>query len=166
MGDLTQQRLKEVLHYNWETGVWTWIKKPSKRANRAVMGAIAGTMTAEGYISIQLDGAAYKAHRLAFLYMKGRWPAIDVDHKDMNRANNRWLNLREATRALNIANTKRRSDNQSGFKGVRLQKNRWLARITIEGRRVFLGGFDTAELAHRAYCEAAKKGFSEFARLE
>lgn len=89
-----------------------------------------------------------------------------VDHKDRNGLNNIRSNLRLSSPAQNQQNQKRHKDNTSGYKGVRFSKDKWMARISVNGTRIYLGVFDTPELAHKAYCEAAKKYHGEFARFE
>jgi hypothetical protein len=120
-----------------------------------------------GYVHIKIDGHAYKAHRLAWFYMTGVWPAEDVEHKDRNKSNNRWKNLRLSDDSKNQANTSRRSDNTSGFKSVHFRKDsgKYRARLQVRGKRLALGCFDTAEAAHAAYIVAAKQHFGEFARV-
>lgn len=90
---------------------------------------------------------------------------VDVDHGDKNRLNNQRFNLRVCTRTQNNANSKRRSDNKSGFKGVTFCKytGRWRAVISVEKKYVHLGRYDTPQEAHTAYCEAAVRLFGEFA---
>lgn len=115
---------------------------------------------------IGIDGTRYLAHRLAFLYMTGAWPDCDVDHINLDRADNRWGNLRQATRSQNMANGKLRSSNTSGFKGVtwvsRLSK--WRAEIVKDGRKKAIGHFATPECAHAAYMAEAGRVFGEYAR--
>lgn len=96
--------------------------------------------------------------------MTGDWPPDDVDHRDLNKANNKWTNLRLATRSQNVANGARRTDNRSGFKGVTRRGNKWEARIRAGGLLHYLGLFETTEAAHEAYCAAAAKLHGEFAR--
>lgn len=89
-----------------------------------------------------------------------------VDHKNNNPLDNRRSNLRMASKKTNSQNAKRRSDNSSGFKGVTLSFGKWTAEIKVNGNRIRLGRYETPETAYSAYCEAAKKYFGEFARLE
>lgn len=109
-------------------------------------------------------------HRLVLSRMLGRdlLPTEDVDHTNMNPLDNRRENLRLATRSQNLANTKTRSNNTSGFKGVYFDKTKqkWRAIITVNKEIKRLGRFDTPEEAHAAYCEAAKHYYGEFARFE
>jgi hypothetical protein len=105
----------------------------------------------------------YLAHRLAWFYMKGEWPPVTVDHEDLDKSNNRWLNLRLATSAEQSHNTPVR---RKGLKGVWLDKRvgRWSAEICHQGKRTYLGMFDTEEVAHAAYRKAAAGLFGNFVR--
>lgn len=89
----------------------------------------------------------------------------DVDHANGNALDCRLENLREATRSQNTFNARRRSDNKSGFKGVSFvrKRQRWRAEIKLRGLTQFLGEFDTPELAHKAYINAAAAFAGEFA---
>jgi hypothetical protein len=91
-----------------------------------------------------------------------------VDHRDLDRTNNRWNNLRRATRSTNAANTRRQRNNTSGFKGVypHHKTGRWYAQIRKDGRGYYLGSFATPQAAHEAYAAAARELFGEFARVE
>ena len=161
--DLTQQRLREVLRYDPLTGVFCWrvTRSPNARA-----GSIAGCINAQGYVKISIDRRIHSAHRLAWLYTHGVWPAGDIDHKDAVRSNNSIANLRPATDSENGANARRPSDNTSGFKGVcwNGQHKRWVARIKAHGRRVHIGYFDNPAIAHKAYVAKAVELFGDFAR--
>lgn len=159
---LTVERLRNLLQYTPETGVFVWLMKTT---NRIRIGETAGSTTGENYRKIQINGKNYGAHRLAWLYMTGEWPPHEVDHRDNKRSNNCWDNLRSATHSLNQANALRPRNNTSGFKGVSLVKhtNRWRARIRANNRTFHLGCFATAKGAHAAYVEAAKRFFGEFA---
>lgn len=159
---LTQERLKELLQYDPETGVFTW---RVANGSRAKCGDVAGGIDKHGYVRIGVDGARYKGHRLAWLYMTGEWPALDVDHRDMDRANNAWVNLRHADRRQNMANTGCRANNSCGFKGVHVTRHgNYAASIHLSGVKSHLGTFPTAEEAHAAYVKAANDNFGEFAR--
>jgi hypothetical protein len=159
---LTAERLREVLRYDPVTGLF--IRRC--RAGRKHAGEVAGSATRNGYRSICVDNGRYLAHRLAWLYMNGSWPERQIDHKDRDRSNNRWTNLRLATPSGNTANSRRRSTNTSGFKGVCWDKsrNRWAAYITVGYRHIYLGRFAAVEDAHDAYLAAAQQHFGEFAR--
>jgi hypothetical protein len=162
MSELTHERLLELLRYDPETGDFYWLVANS---NRSKAGAKAGWFSkASGYWKLNIDGCRYQAHRVAFFYMKGRWPDPECDHRDSDGSNNRWLNLREATRSENGGNTRVRSDSTIGIKGVKRSLNRYKARITKNGVVYYLGSFDTAEEAGAAYARKAKELFGEFAR--
>jgi hypothetical protein len=124
----------------------------------------AGAVSRAGYRAISLDGRGYRAGRLAWFWMTGTWPKNDVDHKNLNPDDNRWDNLREATRSQNIANQRGPSGTATGIKGVYPYKDRYRARIKKDRKLYHLGVFDTPEAAHAAYVEAAKRLHGEPAR--
>ena len=159
---LDANALRELLDYNAETGMFTWKVKPAPRYK---IGKIAGHVNPRDRIVIGINGRLYLASRLAWLYMTGQWPEKDIDHKDGNTLNNRWSNLREATRSQNLANAKIRCGGASRFKGVSWHKGgqKWQAKIKCQ-KFYYLGLFKTEEEAHSAYQEAAKRLFGEFAR--
>lgn len=153
----TQAALKSVLSYDPETGIFTRIKSIGGK-NRA--GQVAGTINTLGYVQIYVCGAHHAAHRLAWLYMTGEWPSDNLDHKDENKQNNRFKNLRLATNAQNFQNiSAARRDNGTGLRGV--SRNRrgkpFRARIKVDGKETTIGSFDTPEQAHAAYLDAKKK---------
>ena len=153
---LTPERLRQVLSYETDSGVFRWIAS----VGVVKQGAIAGCKGSHGYIQICIDRRLYLAHRLAWLYVHGSWPTRQLDHIDGDKKNNRIVNLREVTNAENHQNTRRpRSNSQSGFLGVSLHKQtgRWLAQIMVLGRKKHLGLFDTAEEAHGVYLAAKSK---------
>lgn len=160
---LTAKRLREVLRYDPQTGQFTWLVRLSIRI---LIGRNAGRINRHGYRIITIDCVRYHAHRLAWLYMTGEWPAHYIDHANLDKADNRFANLREASRQQNSANTKTPSNNRSGFKGVQWhpQTKKWRARIGFNGKHQSLGLFKSPEEAHAAYAEAAEKLFGEYAR--
>lgn len=137
MNVITVDRLKELLHYDPETGVFTWVGKSSKMSHNVIVGGLAGSINGDGYLSIGIDGKRYQTHRLAFLYMEGYIPENFVDHINRDRSDNRWCNLREVSNTCNVQNSNNRKDNTSGVKGVSWfsPRNTWVARITYKGKR-------------------------------
>lgn len=157
---LTQERLKELLDYEPETGNFFW---RIRRGRGAPAGGIAGTPHKNGYTSIKIDGGGpYLAHRLAWLYVTGEWPD-ELDHINRNKKDNRFTNLRECTRQQNQANRDIQKNNKSGWKGVRkLKDNKWLARIQVGGKTVFIGHFKSASDASQAYADASRRLHGDF----
>jgi hypothetical protein len=157
---LTQERLKELLKYDSETGMFYWLVSTS---NRVKAGEPAGSIS-NGYRIIMVDKRAYRAHRLAWLYAFGSFPVNQIDHIDRDRLNNRICNLRQATNQQNSQNVSRpRSNNKSGYLGVRKQGDKWVASIYMHGKKTHLGTHATPEAAHLAYV-SAKKTHHSFAR--
>lgn len=156
--NLTQARLKELLHYDPETGIFTWLVIANN--NKALVGTVAGSLNKPGYMMIGVDRKRYLAHRLAFLYMTGEWPSEQVDHINGERTDNRWCNLRAATEGENkhnIGGPPR--TNTSGYLGVSWDKSRgkWRAHIYLRNVQHHLGRFTTPEAAHAAYLAAKDK---------
>ncbi|MGJ4857070.1 HNH endonuclease [Labrys sp. La1] len=156
MTDLTPDDVRSVLQYDPDTGVFFSLKTKKN------IGATDGI----GYQRFKIGGKLYRLHRLAWVIIYGEWPAGDVDHINGNTFDNRICNLRVATRALNIANSKLSKKNTSGYKGVSYSKsrNKWQSYITVARKHIFLGNYDCPTKAHAAYFEAAKRYFGEFAR--
>jgi hypothetical protein len=143
---LTQERLKELFHYDPDTGVFTWLKCSGK----ASAGSVAGYVDSLGYRVIRVYGKAYKAHRLAFLYMTGSCPYVATDHINGLKDDNRFVNLRSVTVRQNNMNSPRSKSNRSGIVGVGWlkDKKRWRATITVDGRLIYIGVFsDVADAA-------------------
>lgn len=161
---LSHQKLNEIINYDPGSGEFAWKIKIGPRCK---VGAALGRVRYDGYLDTQIAGRKYLLHRLAWLYVTGGWPKIQIDHKDGNRANNRFENLREATASQNSCNRQLSSENCSGFKGVywHAANRKWCAQIKVAGRRKFLGSFATIHLACDAYAEAARSMHGEFANL-
>lgn len=160
MKSLPYKRLRAVLRYDRRSGVFTWIRPPKQHPR--MLGKVAGCK-ATGYVMIKIDGVKYGAHRLAWLYVRGRMPSKRMDHRDGNPFNNAISNLRQATQAQNIANA-RRVAGKGLPKGVRRNSRKFAARITFKGRQITLGNFKTPEEASAAYARKAKDLYGEFAR--
>lgn len=158
-------RLKEVLKYEPDTGDWIWIKSLS---NAAPVGHICNYRPG-GYLKIRIDGKLYRAGRLAFLYMTGKWPKGIIDHKDRNPFNDRWNNYRDVTQSDNMKNISARSDNTSGYKGVSFNKQhkKWESYINSKGKRFGLGLYTDIKEAVKVRIEAEKKfGFVKMKRIK
>lgn len=156
---ITQQEIRTLMVYDAVTGEAAWIRGKWK-------GHKVGTLLPSGYVQVRIKGRSYQLHRVIWLWMTGEWPPTQVDHRDTDRANNRWDNLRLATHTQNQWNTQTRSDNSSGYKGVTRPRGRtkWHAYINENGRRKFLGSYPTAEEANQAAIAARQVAHGEFAR--
>ena len=150
---LTQARLKELLRYDQETGIFTRLVRT---ASWVKVGDTAGCQHNCGYLKIGVSGKEYLAHRLAWLYMTGRWPSEEIDHRNGMREDNRWLNLREATTSENAQNLAVRSNNKSGLTGViwYARYKKWQAQIQSRGQQTYLGRFEDKHAAYAAYLAA------------
>ena len=145
---MDQIKLKSLLNYNCETGVFKWINTKGNVKG----GSVAGR-SMHGYVSIKIDGRDYMAHRLAWLYVHGEWPKNEIDHINRNRSDNSIINLRDVTRQCNQHNHGIRKDNTSGYRGVFFNKKegKYEARVRLNGKRLFLGYFITSHEASVAY---------------
>ncbi len=167
LSSLTAARLKELFHYNPETGRWTVLKVDPGTGNPRKVGQLLSRRKHRH--CFEVDGQKYISSRLAWLYVLGEWPRFYIDHVNGDETDDRWENLREATQRLNNANARKRKDNKSGIKGVHWDRERrkWFAAINdAVGHRRNLGRFSTIEEAENAYKRAAKALFGEFARHE
>lgn len=158
--------VKEWLHYDQSSGEFRWNKRG--KGGRRVVGEIAGTVNLQGYIQIGLFGTRYLAHRLAWLCMTSEWPpkGMTIDHENGDRVDNRWSNLRLATKQQNVRNSRKPKHNTSGFKGVSwvAETKVWRASIKVSGKTKSKSGFKTAEEAHRAYCKFLAELDCDFVR--
>lgn len=148
MKKLTQARLREVVKYDPETGVFT---ANDRRLRYRKYGERCGSLNkSEGYRQLPIDGVQYREHRLAFLYMTGEWPTHHVDHINRVKDDNRWCNLRDVPAVLNMQNIAVRSDNTSGYRGVSWNPatGKWAAKCTYRKKRNTLGYFDDKEEAN------------------
>lgn len=158
---LTRERLKELFDYDPDTGIFT---RRMSRCGNWPAGSKAGGLTKYGHVRINIDGRLYLASNLAWLWMTGDWPEKMVDHKDNNHSNDRWANLRLATNAQNQWNRKKNINNSTGYKGVFRSGGRFRSQVSVNGKKHYLGYFDTAELAHAARQQFAEIRHGEFAR--
>ncbi len=153
----TAELVRHLLAYDPETGIVTRLVA---RGGEKVGDIVGSPM--KGYLNVCIDRVKYQLHRVIFLWMTGEWPKEHIDHWDGgNKANNKWTNLREATRFLNLQNQRRpQANNKTGFLGVSRYRNKFAAEIEANGKRTRLGKFDTPEQAHLAYI-AAKRAMHE-----
>lgn len=156
---MTKDEILRFVDYDPITGIFRW-KVKRKRGNP---GEFAGSIDSEGYRVIGICGKSYKAHRLAFFIMNGYLPRI-VDHKDLDRDNNRSSNLRDASASESQCNRGRPKNNKSGVKGVHFNKqmNKWVARVTVNRIQYHLGYFTSLKNAISARESAANNLHGEF----
>lgn len=154
---LTAQSLRDLLNYNPETGVFTWLVDCVSIRIHKRQGEVAGSVCkTAGYVIIGIGGHTYMAHVLAWLYVTGDWPSGEVDHRNCIRSDNRWTNLRDIPKAANRQNVRRaRKDSGTGVQGVFYSpkgcKNPFTSSVRHDGKQHYLGTFATTEEAHAAY---------------
>lgn len=151
---MTREELLATFSYDPNTGEFT----------RRRDGKVIVPMISQGYKRLWFKGHLYQQHRVAWLYVYGRWPAFRIDHINMDRLDNRIANLRECDMSQNLMNARAHRDNACGFKGVSRNHKRWQANISAYGQHTYLGTFDTPEEAHAAYAAAAERIHGQFAR--
>lgn len=158
--EITQTKLKELLRYDSDTGYFFWRVTRS----RVKEGMRAGHLHKTGYRRIRVCKKTYDEHRLVFLYMLGSVPRC-VDHINQNKSDNRWCNLREATRSQNRCNVGISTKNTSGYKNISWIKsiNKWQVQITRKGKRYYIGNYVKKDDAIKAAQEAQKQYHGEFA---
>lgn len=174
---ITAEELRRILSYDHETGLWTWLPR-SLRPGLERIDRGWNTRFSWKPVAIRLDRRGYQiiafapynnifAHRLAWFYITGKWPAEELDHINGNPLDNRMINLREATRKQNMINQKTRSNNTSGVKGVSWSKKSgaWYAYINKDKIMYSLGMFDNIDDAIRTRKEAEREFHGEWARI-
>lgn len=167
-----QAVLLEMFSYDPSTGELRWRERPAshyssplqcRRANAQFAGTVAGHTEPGRYVFVRCQGRNQYVHRVIFKMMTGKAP-VEIDHLNRKKADNRWLNLREATPSQNKSNRMRPVRSSTGLKGVSTHPNtnKFRARIKLAGKEVHLGLFETVEEAHAAYCVAAQRLHGEF----
>jgi HNH endonuclease len=160
---LTVERLRECLNYDPATGVFTYRIK--RRGVPFGVGDKAGCVSSStGHVVIRIDGELHMAHRLAWLHVHGRWPIDEIDHIDLNGANNAMANLREASHQENLCNQSKSRRNTSGYKWVTWQANAWLAQVSYKGKNHYIGRFSDPAEAHEEAKKLAAKLHGKFYR--
>lgn len=157
---LSHEELLSTLSYDPDTGIFKWIN--ARRGTRA--GSTAGSKMPVGYIQIRINQISHYAHRLAIFYVTGEMPPDVVDHRDGDKRNNRYLNLRCVTQCENQQNrkapNKRAAGRSSKYLGVswKVSHKKWGAHIKLpRGKLKFLGYYETEESAHQAYLIEKRK---------
>lgn len=166
--ELTLERLREVLDYDPLTGALTWRIRLSPKCR---MGEPAGQIGVGGYRKTRIDGTYHTSSHLAWFHFYGIPPMGLLDHENRDKSDDRIENLREATHSQNSQNIGCRANSSTGLKGASRfnsprNAKKFRSTITVDGKRIHLGQFDTAQEAHEAYCKAAKELHGEFARTD
>ena len=159
---ITQEELKSLFDYDPNTG--KFIRKVAT-TNSVKVGDIAGGLNQRGYVVIWTNGRSYLAHRLAWLYVYGEFPELNIDHINHDITDNRISNLRQATQLQNVWNSKIKNSSETGVKGVtkdKRKKSTFYARCRVNGEHVYLGAFSTKEDAGKAYDDFARSLHGEF----
>ena len=153
---ITRSELKSILHYDHETGIFTYIKTIN---SRTIVGNIAGSVDKSKYRVVGIDSKKYLAHRLAFLYMRGNLPK-EVDHINHIKDDNRWENLREVTKTENQRNRRVNRNSPLGYHGISIENNKYRVRIKVDSILKSIGRYLTLPEAITARKEAEiKYGF-------
>lgn len=153
---LTADTLRGLLHYDPDTGVFTW----RVRRQAIQIGDVAGAFDDRGYARIKVRGRMYLAHRLAWLHVTGTWPAQSIDHINGVKGDNRIANLRDVSARMNAQNIRvphptRQHGRMLGTEWVSARK-RWRAVIRANGKKTYLGIFSTEQAAHECYVDAKR----------
>jgi hypothetical protein len=157
---ITQARLRSVVRYDKDTGLFTRLECKQ----RPDVVGLGGGPNGNGYLRLAIDGNRYYCHRLAWFYVTGKWPE-EIDHINGDRSDNRWINLRDATRQINAQNIPRaNAHSKSGVRGVSWDSERclWTVRIRVDKTYKYMGRFDDLEEAGRAYVAAKRKYHAGF----
>ena len=162
---ITQKRLKEVVHYDLETGLFKSIIKRKK----CPIGKILGTLDPKGYVKIGIEKKLYAAHRLVWLYVYGEQPKHQIDHINGKRNDNRIVNLRDVCSQYNTQNQQKAQKNSStGYLGVSWsnQKRKFRASIVLNNKQIHIGFFNDKQQASQAYQKTKQKLHKGYVKLE
>lgn len=163
MTELTHDKLKEMLHYDPASGVFTWLVSRGS----VKPGSSPKARDTYGYPVIRIFKRLYRAHRIAWFYMTGEMPKFNIDHRNGNTTDNSWVNLRDCTQSQNIQNGSIRSDNTSGVRGVTVDNTRgkFVAALRLNGKKYCIGRFDSLSDATEARVAAELRLHGEFSPL-
>ncbi len=154
--DFSIEGLKSIIQYDRKTGV---LRRIFDYGTCRPCNVVLNSVSKDGYIKVGVFGKTYSAHRIAWFYVRGRWPVGDIDHIDGNKTNNAFSNLREVSHSVNIQNqTKAHKGSASKLLGVSAAPfGKWVARISAGGKNKYLGHYKSPESAHEVYLEAKRK---------
>lgn len=156
----TPDRLREVMSYDTDSGLLTWkVRRGPQSAGKTV-----GYRRKDGYLHVGVDGWMFLGHVVAWTIVNGRWPNGEIDHENLNKSDDRFGNLREASDQQNAANRPKRSDSKQPYKGISRTRDKWRAAVTIDGKRKYFGYCDTPEEAAAIYIQKQIELHGEFAR--
>ena len=151
---LSLERLRQVLRYEPETGIFYWIQRDTQKDK---IGKNASIIRSHGYLNICIDSQYYYTHRLAWFYAHGEWPKI-IDHINGDRTDNRIVNLRSVDQRCNVQNVvKPRKHNKSQVLGAVKSKYGFYVRLQHNKKQIYLGHYKTAEEAHNVYLKAKRQ---------
>ena len=155
---LTYKRMREVVRYDRQSGLFYW----KVSVGKAKRNEVAGHTDSSGYTKISVDGVKYFAHRLAWFYCFKVWPQKNIDHVDRCRSNNRIKNLRDVGQSLNGLNGSLRRNNSSGHTGVSYDPRRdtWVAYVNKDGRKKHLGAYGSPKIAAQARADVVAAFFA------
>jgi hypothetical protein len=151
---LTHSAVKDMLHYDPESGIFTWRQRLSQRAKIGMQAGCVSTVS--GYVLLGIQRKLFHAHRLAWFYVHGAWPKHQIDHINGNRSDNRLVNLRDVPNQVNSQNTRPKANRLVGA-SLHKKSGRWMARIVVKGKCVSLGYHASAQEAHAAYIAAKRR---------
>jgi hypothetical protein len=157
---ITHEEITRLLDYDPESGIFTWKTSGGSRK----IGRIAGSLHKSGKWQLMLNKKNYWAHRLAWFYVYKKWPTNVIDHINGDGIDNSINNLRDCTETQNQYNRKLNKNSKTGYKGVTISGNKFIAKISVGDREKWLGTFDTAEEASETYKSFAKQLHGEYFR--
>ena len=167
----SQSRLKELLEYDSQTGIATWKARPITRPhdktwNACFAGKQIGGKAKTQYIWISIDNNNYLLHRVIYKWMTGEEPLV-IDHEDLDKKNNKWLNLRAANQSQNRCNAPTGKSVKSGVKGLFLTPNgKWQGKVTFKKVNHWTARFEIKEDAIEALEALRKVIHGEFAKSD
>lgn len=160
--------LHRLFIYEPDTGILRWRIRPHPNALRIHPGQPVRTVSECGYLVVGIGRVYYLVHRIIWKMMLGVDPSDQIDHRDTDRLNNRWDNLRPADNGSNRWNSRLAKNNTSGVKGVCYDAGRrkWVAYIGVGKTYIRLGRFKSFNDACAVRAAAADKLHGSFSRAE